>query len=99
MGEGDADAWDELTSTLYSPPERAKIEWAIGSIVSGDSKSIQKFFVLYGAPGTGKSTILNIIQALFEGYTTTFDAKALGSSNASFATDVFRHNPLVAIQH
>jgi hypothetical protein len=42
---------------------------------------------------------LNIIQALFEGYTTTFDGKALGSSNASFATEVFRFNPLVAIQH
>jgi len=99
LDKGDTTAWDELISTLYSPPERAKIEWAIGSIVSGDSKSIQKFFVFYGPPGTGKSTILNIIQALFEGYTTTFDGKALGSSNASFATEVFRHNPLVAIQH
>jgi energy-coupling factor transporter ATP-binding protein EcfA2 len=99
MAEGDISAWDELTSTLYSPAERAKIEWAIGSIVSGDSKKIQKFFVLYGPPGTGKSTILNIIQALFEGYSTTFDGKALGSSNASFATEVFRFNPLVAIQH
>jgi len=99
IDEGDISAWTELTSTLYSPEERAKIEWAIGSIVSGDSKSIQKFFVLYGPPGTGKSTILNIIQALFEGYTTTFDGKALGNSNASFATEVFKHGPLVAIQH
>lgn len=96
---GDISAWEELTSTLYSPPERAKIEWAIGSIVSGDSRKIQKFFVLYGPSGTGKSTILNIIQALFEGYTTTFDGKALGSSNASFATEVFKYNPLVAVQH
>lgn len=99
IGEGDTSAWDELISTLYSPPERAKIEWAIGSIVSGDSKNIQKFFVFYGPPGTGKSTILNIIQALFEGYTTAFDGKALGSSSAAFATEVFKHNPLVAIQH
>jgi len=99
IGEGDTSAWDELISTLYSPEERAKIEWAIGSIVSGDSRKIQKFLVFYGPPGTGKSTILNIIQVLFEGYTTTFDGKALGSSNASFATEVFKHNPLVAIQH
>ena len=55
-------------STLYSPPERAKIEWAIGSIIAGDSKKIQKFLVFYGPPGTGKSTVLNIIQKLFEGY-------------------------------
>lgn len=99
LSEGEVSAWEELTSTLYSPEERAKIEWAIGSIISGDSKRIQKFCVLYGPPGTGKSTILNIIQALFEGYITTFDGKALGSSNASFATEVFKHGPLVAIQH
>src|SRR3954453_10028973 len=99
IGEGDISAWEELMTTLYSVDERAKIEWAIGSVVAGDSKNIQKFIVFYGPPGTGKSTILNIIQKLFEGYTTTFDGKALGSSNAQFATEAFRHNPLVAIQH
>jgi phage/plasmid-associated DNA primase len=85
--------------TLYSVGERAKIEWAIGSVVAGDSKRIQKFVVFYGSAGTGKSTILNIIEKLFEGYTTSFDGKALGSSNSAFATEVFRNNPLVAIQH
>lgn len=99
MTEGDISAWDELMSTLYSPTERAKIEWTIGSIIAGDSKKIQKFLVFYGPPGTGKSTVLNIIQKLFEGYTTAFDGKALGSSNAQFATEAFKHNPLVAIQH
>ena len=64
---GNYSAWDELVSVLYSPEERHKIEWAIGSIVNGDSKTIQKFFVFYGAPKTGKSTILNIIEKMFEG--------------------------------
>lgn len=91
--------YNKLISTLYSEEERRKIEWAIGSIVAGDSKYIQKFMVLYGAAGTGKSTILNIIQALFEGYYSVFDAKALGSSNNSFALEAFKTNPLVAIQH
>ena len=59
---GDITAYDKLIGTLYSEEERHKLEWAIGSIVSGDSKTIQKFLVLYGAAGTGKSTILNIIQ-------------------------------------
>lgn len=99
LQEGEAPAWDELLSTLYAPEERAKIEWAIGSIISGDSKTIQKFLVFYGPAGTGKSTILNLIQKLFEGYTTTFDGKALGNSNSSFATEAFKYNPLVAIQH
>lgn len=96
---GDISAYDKLMSTLYSEEERRKIEWAIGSIVSGDSKKIQKFMVLYGAAGTGKSTVLNIIQQLFEGYYSVFDAKALGSSSNSFALEAFKSNPLVAIQH
>ena len=92
-------AYDELISTLYSPDERHKIEWAIGAVVSGDSKKIQKFLVLYGAGGTGKSTVLNIMQQLFEGYCSVFDAKALGTANNSFALEAFKSNPLVAIQH
>ena len=96
---GDTPAWNKLISTLYSEEERHKIEWAIGAVVSGDSKTIQKFMVLYGAAGTGKSTVLNVIQQLFEGYYSVFDAKALGSSSNSFALEAFKTNPLVAIQH
>lgn len=99
LEKGDTNAWDKLISTLYSPEERHKIEWAIGAIVSGNSKDIQKFMVLYGAAGTGKSTILNVIQKLFEGYYAVFDAKALGSTSNSFALEAFKTNPLVAIQH
>ena len=96
---GSIKAYDKLIGTLYSPEERHKLEWAIGSIVSGDSRFIQKFMVLYGAAGTGKSTILNIIQKLFNGYYSVFDAKALGSANNRFALGAFANNPLVAIQH
>jgi len=99
ISEGPCSAFDEIITTLYDVDERRKLEWAIGAIVSGDSKDIQKFIVLYGDAGSGKSTILNIIQKLFAGYYTTFDAKALTSSNNAFATEVFKQNPLVAIQH
>ena len=95
----DISAYNKLISTLYSEEERRKIEWAIGAVVSGDSKTIQKFVALYGSAGTGKSTVLNIIQALFDGYCSVFDAKALGSSSNAFALEAFRSNPLVAIQH
>ena len=92
-------AYDELISTLYDPVERQKIEWVIGSIISGDSKTIQKFAVFYGAPGSGKSTVLNIIQMLFDGYYTVFDSAELGNRNSSFALEPFRDNPLIAIEH
>ena len=96
---GECPAYEKIISTLYSEEERHKLEWAIGAIVTGDSKTLQKFLVLYGGPGTGKSTILNIIQDLFDGYHAVFDAKALGSANAQFALEPFKKNPLVAIQH
>ena len=99
LGAGSIEAWNKLMSTLYSEEERQKIEWAIGSIVCGESKKLQKFMVLYGAAGTGKSTVLNIVQQLFDGYYSVFDAKALGSSSNSFALEAFKTNPLVAIQH
>ena len=99
LEEGPITAYDELMSTLYDKEEREKLEWAIGAIVSGDAKNIQKFIVLYGEAGAGKSTVLNIIQQLFRGYYTTFEAKALTSTSNAFSTEVFKGNPLVAIQH
>lgn len=99
LDDGECPAWNELVGTLYDPIEREKIEWAIGSIVSGDSKKNQKFSVFYGAPGSGKSTIMGIIEKLFEGYYVPFDAKSLTSSSNAFSLSAFKSNPLVAIQH
>ena len=99
LEQGDISAWDSIVSTLYSPEERHKIEWTIGSVVAGESKKLQKFVVLYGPPRSGKSTIINIIEKLFKGYIIAFDAKSLGSSSESFAMEQFQSNPLVAIQH
>lgn len=99
LQEGDISAYDQIIGTLYEPEERRKIEWAIGAIASGDARRIQKFIVLYGKAGTGKSTILNIIQKLFDGYIASFDAEALGRLSNQFATEAFKSNPLVAIQH
>ena len=99
LEEGSIEAYDRLMSVLYSPEERHKIEWAIGAIVTGDSKFIQKFLVLYGAPGSGKSTVINIIEKLFQGYYSAFDSKALGSASNQFALEAFKSNPLVALEH
>ena len=97
--DGECEAWDTLVGTLYSEEERQKIEWAIGSILCGDSKKIQKFVVFYGDSGKGKSTIMNIIEKLFEGYWSRFNAKELASSNNSFSLESFKNNPLISIQH
>ena len=48
LSDGECPNWDELVSVLYTPQERKKIEWAIGSVFAGDSIDIQKFLVFYG---------------------------------------------------
>lgn len=96
---GEPKAWNRLISVLYAPQERKKIEWAIGAIVSGDSRELQKFMVFYGAAGTGKSTIINVIEKLFAGYIGVFHSKALSSASNQFALEAFKDNPLVAIEH
>lgn len=99
LEDGVPEAYNEIMSTLYDPFERRKLEWAIGAILNGDGAYIQKFIVLYGEAGSGKSTFLHIVEQLFEGYWTTFDAKSLGSKQNQFATHFMSINPLVAIQH
>ena len=96
--DGSIKNWNRILSTLYDESERMKIEWAIGAIVSGDSTQIQKFLVFYGPAGAGKSTVMNIINGMFEDYVATFDSMALTSANAQFSLEPFKNNPLVAIQ-
>ena len=90
-------AYDELIGTLYEPEERKKLEWAVGSVIAGDSKMIQKFIVLRGDPGAGKGTFLDILQRLLPGYCESFDAKPLAQASSSFSLEAFKNNPLVAI--
>lgn len=96
---GEVKAYNRMMGVLYAPDERRKLEWAIGSIIAGDAKKIQKFIVLYGEAGTGKSTFLDILVRLFDGYHSSFDAKAITGSNNAFSTESFKNNPLVAVQH
>jgi DNA polymerase elongation subunit (family B)/energy-coupling factor transporter ATP-binding protein EcfA2 len=96
---GSTEAFDVLFSTLYDKENFEKIMWAIGSVVAGDSIRIQKFYVLFGPPGSGKSTVLNLIANLFDGYTTPFEVGAMTTVNNTFAAEVFKNNPLVAIDH
>lgn len=103
LEHGDISAYEEMMSVLYSPSERRKFEWAIGSIIAGDSKRIQKFIVFYGPMGSGKSTVMNLIEKLFggydkyKGYCAKINAKALTGSNVGFALEPFSRAPLVGI--
>ena len=99
LEEGEPTSWTKLVDTLYDPSERQKIEWTIGSVLTGDCRSIDKFLVFYGDPGSGKSTILNVMQRLFGDFSVPFDSESLALRNNSFALSAFADDPLVAIEH
>lgn len=97
LSDAPAPAWDELCGTLYGDQERIKFEYAIGSVLAGASLYLQKMYVFFGDPGTGKSTIMDIIEQLFAGHTGSFRAMDLGDASKQFSLEPFKLNPLVAV--
>lgn len=99
LAEGDHSSYDEIMDTLYSKENRDMIEWSVGSVLAGwdETKHNDHIVVMYGAPGTGKSTVLKIIEEIFEGYWAPFEVNDVVQSKA-FAKAAFKDNPLVAIQ-
>ena len=97
MRQGPMDAYEEMISTLYEPIERKKIEWAIGAIISGDARYIEKMLVFYGQAGTGKGSILKVIKQLFQEYCGIFTAQKLCGREVGFALEMFKDNPRISI--
>lgn len=92
--------YEALTDVLYLPDEREKWEWAVGCMIAGDQRKIQKMFVFYGEPGTGKSTIIgriiaDMIMGGYEmGYATKFEANLLCGGN-DFGTDFLENDSVL----
>lgn len=96
--EGETPSWNRLFGTLYAPSELHKLEWGIGSVVAGASKTLQKFFVLYGSQGSGKGTFLTVLSdILFPGYAKAFTAQLLGQASNQFPLQDLKDNPLIAV--
>ena len=93
--------YDTICDVLYLPDERDKWEWAVGSMITGDSVKIQKMFAFYGEPGTGKSTIISKIFAdqifggIEMGYAQKFEANNLCGGN-DFGTDFLENDSVLA---
>lgn len=92
-------SYDTIMSVLYSPEDRTMLEWLAGAAICGDGARIDKFVYLEGEPGSGKSTFLNILEAVIGPYGASIKAEDLASSNGTFATSQLKSGPLIAIQH
>ena len=98
--EGTYDNYEIMMSTLYDQKNRDMIEWSIGSILAGwkETKKNDHLVVLYGKPGSGKSTVLDIIEDIFEDYWSPINIDDIVNPNKQFSKAALKNNPLVAIQ-
>lgn len=97
IADGDPVNWNRLLEVLYTPEDIEKIEWAFGAVLSNHGMDIDKLFLFYGAPGTGKSTLLGILAKLAEGYTVAFRSGDIMSKRGQFDAAVFASGVPIAI--
>lgn len=99
--------WDRFSNKFLNEPNKHKLEWSIGCMLSGDGKKVQKFVVIHGDPGTGKGSLLKVIKRLLGGddnvknpdvYWVAFDAGSLTTRGNAFPLEQFHGDPIAAFQ-
>lgn len=92
--EGQAPAFDEMFNHIYDPEELEKIMWFIGALLTNNMTNIQKFMYIYGSKGSGKGTVIKLMEMLFEGYYGHISLARL-TSGSEFATSQVKELPLL----
>ena len=95
--DGPCLAFDELATTLYDQVELDKILWGLGALYTGNMPYIQKFLYLYGPGGSGKGTMIDIIQQLFGDYAHTIALDRL-TNGSEFGSGSVADVPLLIDQ-
>lgn len=69
--------------------ELKTIQWTLG-LVAVDPSSVSKFLLLYGPGGTGKSTLIGLIEDVFNGCCGTINSSVLTSKSSNIGVDTAR---------
>ena len=69
--------------------ELKTVQWVLGLVIV-DPSSISKFLLLYGPGGTGKSTLIGLIEDIFNGCCGTISSGVLTSRNSNVTADTAR---------
>jgi putative DNA primase/helicase len=85
-----APTWEKLLKTLLPDPEiRAYLQRAAGHTLLGDAQE-RALFLLHGAPGTGKSQVVKVLERMFGDFAETANATTFNehSKKASITNDL-----------
>lgn len=69
--------------------ELLTIQWTLG-LIAVDPSSVSKFLLLYGPGGTGKSTLIGLIEDVFNGCCGTISSGVLTSKNSNITAETAR---------
>lgn len=92
--QGPTPAFNAMYSLLYDDDELKKILWFIGATLTNEMVNIEKFLYLYGSKGSGKGTMIKLIEMLFEGYYDAINLNVL-TGNSEFATGQIKEIPVL----
>lgn len=83
--DAQAPKWDKfLTDILPNPDTRDYLQRALGQTLLGDAGQ-RALFLLHGAPGTGKSQVVKVMELLFGDFAETAQATAFNEASKKAA--------------
>lgn len=89
-------AFDTFSERLYGE-EINKVLWHMGCALCNDNMKNHKVMLIYGMPGSGKSSLLKIIKEVFKNYAEYVDIDRIADSTDKFALAQLKRNPSVGL--
>lgn len=80
---------------VWFPNSTEMILWFVGAALLGETNHIQKMVFIYGEPKSGKSSLLEIIDWLFEDYIHEMSINSFTSTSDQFASGLFKNAPVI----
>ncbi len=92
--EGNTPNFDELFGTLYEAEQLEKILWFVGAALTDNMDRVEKMLYLFGRKGTGKGTVIKLLNMIFQDYVGSISLQRLTGSS-EFAGDGLGTKPIL----
>ena len=87
-------SFDKVMNAWF-PDHTELLLWFIGAVLMGRTHQIQKMVFIYGKPKSGKSSFLDILSWIFQGYLHEISINRFTDTSNQFATGEFTPSPIL----